>query len=69
MDLKAVLKTVRARWRWFSGRCPQCRRRLHAAFAHYRTDAPNCTVCKDETAKDLRVWRAYQAVGITKTPS
>lgn len=70
MDFKAVLEMFRARWRWVWGRCPRCSRRLHAAFAHYRADAPHCTVCKDETRKELRVWHTYKkALGNAKTRS
>lgn len=63
MVFKAALESVRARWRWVRGRCPRCSRRFHAPFAYYRTDDPNCAVCKGETAKDLRVWHAFRASG------
>ncbi len=58
-----VLTFLRARWRWLRGHCPLCGRHLYATFPYYMTDNPNCPVCKDEVATDLRLWHSYRALG------
>jgi hypothetical protein len=64
--LKQGLMLVRARWRWFRGRCPLCNRNVYATFPYYMADYPNCPVCKDETETDLRMWHKHRAPGTAK---
>ena len=60
---------LRGRWRWVRGRCPLCNRNLYAAFPYYMTAYPNCPVCKNETATDLRMWHHYRALATAKRPA
>jgi hypothetical protein len=46
---------LRARWRWAHGRCSRCNRSLYATFPNNVAADPNCPVCKDERATDLRM--------------
>jgi hypothetical protein len=62
------LMFLRDRWRWIHGRCPRCNRNLYATFPHYMTDYPNCSVCKDETRTDLRMWHTHRALRTAKRP-
>jgi len=57
---------LRARWRWTRGRCPRCNRDLYTACLYHLAGDPNCPVCKDETATDLRIWHKYTASGTTR---
>lgn len=59
---------VRARWRWFRGRCPRCNRHFHAAFPYYLAGHANCPDCKDETGADLRRWW-HDAWGVAERPA
>ncbi|HZU34788.1 MAG TPA: hypothetical protein VFA18_02695 [Gemmataceae bacterium] len=61
--LRTAALLARGRWRRLRGRCPQCGRRLQAPFAYYMTAYPNCSVCKDETQSNGRLWHAYRALG------
>jgi hypothetical protein len=49
------LTFCRARWRWAHGHCPRCNHNLYATFPNDVAGCPDCPVCKDESAKDLRM--------------
>ena len=46
---------LRARWRWAHGHCPRCNRALYATLPSHGAADPNCPVCKDASATELRM--------------